>query len=81
MTVFVLGLVALAAIVAATLAVITLAQKQALKDAPPSSQPTDFVAPVSSGGYRWRQTDETLEEFHARIARENAQAEKKTGGR
>ncbi len=74
MTVLVLGVVVLAAVVAGTLAVISLAQKQRMQEQPPTSVPSDFVAPVSSGGYRWRKTDESLEQFHARVAQENAQA-------
>ena len=45
---------------------------QAREETAPASVPTDFVAPVSSGGFSWRRTDESLEQFQARIARENA---------
>jgi hypothetical protein len=67
-----LGLVALAVVVAGVAAVLLLAARQAREETAPSSSPGDFVAPVSSGGFSWRRTDESLEDFHARIARENA---------
>ena len=67
-----LGLVALAVVVAGVAAVLVLAARQAREETAPSSSPGDFVAPVSSGGYSWRRTDETVEEFQARVARENA---------
>ena len=72
--VLVLGVVALVVVVAGVAAVLVLAARQARQDSAPASVPTDFVAPVSSGGYAWRRTDETLEQFRARIARENAGA-------
>ena len=53
-------------------AALMLAARQDREDSGPASVPTDFVAPVSSGGYSWRRTDESLEQFQARIARENA---------
>lgn len=67
-----LGLVALVVVVGAVIATIAMAARSA--DRPPPSEPSDFVAPVSSGGYRFRQVDESTEEFHARVARENAEA-------
>jgi hypothetical protein len=76
-SVLVLGVVALAVIVVGVLAVIALARRQVKEELPPESLPTDFVAPVSSGGYSWRKTDESPEEFRARVARENEQAAKK----
>jgi hypothetical protein len=68
----VLGVAAFAAVIAGVATVFVLASRQAREDEAPPSRPDDFVAPVSSGGYRWRRTDESPEEFHARIARENA---------
>jgi hypothetical protein len=70
--VLVLGIVALVVVVAGVAAVLMLAARQAREETAPASVPTDFVAPVSSGGYSWRRTDESLEQFQARIARENA---------
>jgi hypothetical protein len=70
--VFMLGIVALVVVVAGVVAVILLASRQAREDSGPASVPTDFVAPVSSGGYSFRRTDESLEDFRARIARMNA---------
>jgi hypothetical protein len=54
-----------------------LARAQEADELPPPSEPTDFVAPVSSGGYAWRGTDETPEQFRARVARQNAEAQVK----
>ena len=68
-----LGIVALVVVVAGVVTALLLASRQAREDGTPASVPTDFVAPVSSGGYSWRRTDESLEEFHARIARMNEQ--------
>ena len=48
----------------------------------PVSQPTDYVAPPSGGApgsYRWRRDDETPEQFHERIAREDAAARSHPG--
>lgn len=70
--VLVLGVVALIVVVAGVVLVLSLAARQAREDDGPASVPTDFVAPVSSGGYSWRRTDESLEDFQARIARMNA---------
>lgn len=75
--VLLLGIGALIAVAGGVVAVMLLARRQQSMDAPPESEPTDFVAPVSSGGYRWRRTDESPEEFKARVARENAEAERK----
>ena len=77
MPILILGIVALAAVIAGVLAVIGMARRQAMQDTPPPSEPTDFVAPVSSGGYSWRRTDESAEDFKKRVARENADAGKK----
>jgi hypothetical protein len=71
MTVLALGIAVLIAVVVGVLVVVGMAKRQALVDAPPPSEPTDFVAPVSSGGYRWRKTDETAQEFKTRVATEN----------
>ncbi|HEY8039529.1 MAG TPA: hypothetical protein VIF15_07035 [Polyangiaceae bacterium] len=70
--VLVLGVVALVTVIAGVAAVLVLASRQAREQTTPASQPGDYVAPVSSGGYRWRHTDESLEDFQRRIARENA---------
>jgi hypothetical protein len=70
--VLVLGMMALVVVVGGVAAVLILAARQAREDTAPTSVPTDFVSPVSSGGYSWRRTDESLDQFQARIARENA---------
>jgi len=67
-----LGIVALVVVVGGVAAALMLAARQDREDSGPASVPTDFVAPVSSGGYSWRRTDESLEQFQASIARENA---------
>jgi hypothetical protein len=72
-----LGVVALAVVVAGVATVLVLAARQAREETAPASSPGDFVAPVSSGGYSWRRTDETVEQFRARVAKENAAAPRK----
>ena len=49
--VLVLGIVALVVVVAGVAAVLVLAARQAREETAPASVPTDFVAPVSSGGF------------------------------
>ena len=71
--VLVLGVIALAAVIAGVLAVIAMARRQANVESPPPSEPTDFVAPVSSGGFAWRRTDESAAEFRDRVARANSE--------
>lgn len=66
-----LGIIALFVVIAGVVAVLGLAARQAREDVGPTSVPTDFVAPVSSGGYSFRRTDESIEDFKARIARMN----------
>ncbi|WP_394844109.1 hypothetical protein LZC95_44535 [Pendulispora brunnea] len=70
---FLLGIIALAAVVGAVVAVVVLAGRQAKEEQSPESEPTDFVAPSSGGRYTWRQVDESTAEFKARAARERAQ--------
>jgi hypothetical protein len=70
--VLMLGVVALVVVVAGVATVLMLAARQAREETAPASVTTNFVAPVSSGGFSWRRTDESLEQFQARIARENA---------
>ena len=72
-----LGIFALAIVVVGVVVAIVLAGRQADVEAAPRSEPSDFVAPVSSGGFAWRQTDETPEQFKERVARENAAAARK----
>ena len=67
-----LGILALVVVIVAVVVAIVLAGRQADVEAAPKSEPSDFVAPVSSGGFAWRQTDETPEQFRERVARENA---------
>jgi hypothetical protein len=75
--VLLLGVVALVAVVIGVGLVLVVGARQASDARGPSSQPTDYVAPPSSGApgsYRWRRDDETSEQFRARIAREDAAA-------
>ncbi|MFO0678968.1 MAG: hypothetical protein U0169_20740 [Polyangiaceae bacterium] len=74
MFILVLGIAVLVAVIAGVVAAIVMANRAERADAPPSSVPSDFVAPVSSGGYRFRKVDESPEDFRARIARDNADA-------
>ncbi len=66
-----LGVVALVVVIGGVVATIMMAGRQANEESP-LSQPGDFVAPVSSGHYRFRTVDETPEQFRQRITRENA---------
>jgi len=73
----VLGIVALVAVVIGVGLVLVVGARQASDAQGPTSQPTDYVAPPSggaAGSYRWRRDDETSEQFHDRIAREDAAA-------
>lgn len=66
-----LGIVALVVVIVGVVATIMMAGRQANEESP-SSKPGDFVAPVSSGHYRFRTVDETPEQFRARVSRESA---------
>lgn len=73
-----LGIAAVVVLVIAVAFAIRMARaQQSDDDAPPASRPGDYVAPVSSGGYRFRNPEETQEDFAARVARENAEEAKK----
>ncbi len=74
MSVLLLGVLTLVAVVIGVVTALTMASRQARADAAPASSPRDYVAPVSSGGYSRRRADETVDEFKARVARENAAA-------
>lgn len=66
-----LGALAVFVVALGLLLVVRLAGAQERRDQAPPSQPSDFVAPVSSGGYRWRAVDESPADFRARVDREN----------
>jgi hypothetical protein len=70
----VLGIAALVALVVGVGIVLVVGARQAREEQGPTSHPSDFVAPVSSGGYRFREPDETREQFHTRVARDGAAA-------
>jgi hypothetical protein len=72
----VFGIVALVVVVAGVIWAVVVAQRASRDDAAPESKPGDFVAPVSSGGYRFRGADESEAEFKERVARENAEVER-----
>jgi hypothetical protein len=67
-----LGVLTIVAVVAGMAVAFRLARKQSAEETAPQSQPSDFVAPVSSGGFAWRSVDESQEQFKDRVARENA---------
>lgn len=77
-----LGLVALLIVVAGVVTAIVMAQRQSAEDAPPPSTGADFIAPVSSGGFRFRDADESPEEFkdHVRTENEEFEARSKRSG-
>jgi hypothetical protein len=67
-----LGIAAMLVVVIGVAVVMAFARKQHVdSDAPPPSVGADFVAPVSSGGYRFRDPDESPEQFKARVDAEN----------
>ncbi|MEI7894400.1 MAG: hypothetical protein WCI05_14995 [Myxococcales bacterium] len=78
-SILLIAVVAIVVVALGTVAVVFLARTQARQEGPPPSKPGDFFAPVSSGGYRFRKTDESLDEFHARVAKENAELERQRG--
>ena len=78
---FALGAVALIVVVGAVIAVIVMAGRQEKEERAPVSLPGDFVAPVSSGGYAFRRTEESEDEFKKRIANANADHEKRKSSR
>jgi cytoskeletal protein RodZ len=71
----VLGVVTILVVIAGVIAVIVMAQRQSKEDEPPASKPADFIAPVSSGGFRFRSVDESPEQFHDRVQHENEEFE------
>jgi len=76
-----LGIAAMVVVVIVVIVAMTLAGRQARSDEAPPSRRGDFVAPVSSGQYRFRDPDESPEEFKARVERENEEiASSKRGG-
>lgn len=70
-----LGIVAVVVVILGMLVAGRMARKQSDEEVPPPSRPGDFVAPVSSGGYRFRAPDETQEDFKARVDKENAEVD------
>lgn len=70
-----LGIVVLVVLVVGVSLVLLRGAREAREEQGPPGRPTDFVAPVSSGRYRWRLADETPEQFRARVARDEARAE------
>ncbi len=79
MSVLLLGVLTFVAVVIGVVTALTMASRQAREEAAPASSPRDYVAPVSSGGYSRRRADESLDEFKARVAKENAEADAKKG--
>lgn len=67
----VLGIAAVLIVVGGVVAAILLAQRQSAEDQAPPSRPADFVAPVSSGGFRFRNADESPEQFEQHVRDEN----------
>jgi hypothetical protein len=74
------GLLSLAVLVVGLVVVLRMARGSNTEDeAPPPS--SDFVAPVSSGAFRFRKAEETPETFHDRLKHEDEEiASSKRGG-
>lgn len=66
-----LGIVTLVAVIIGVIVVMSLARKHQAEDEPPPSRGGDFMAPVSSGQFRFRAPDESPEQFQARVEAEN----------
>ena len=66
----ILGLVALVVLVVGVGLVLVRGAREARDEQGPASRPTDFVAPVSSGRYRWRAADETEEQFREKVRKD-----------
>jgi hypothetical protein len=66
-----LAIAAMLVVVIGVVVLMALARKQVEADAAPPSMGGDFVAPVSSGGYRFRAPDESPEDFKKRVDQEN----------
>jgi hypothetical protein len=82
MLVALVGIASLLVLVIGVVLVMRFARHNALVDAPPPSQGADFLAPVSSGHYRFREPDESPEQFKARVDAENEEiaSSSKRGG-
>ncbi len=72
-----MGLLALVVVIVGVVVAVAMAGRQATDGRAPRSEPGDFVAPISSGGYAWRTVDESPADFKERIARENAPSDSK----
>ncbi|HEX7666725.1 MAG TPA: hypothetical protein VF407_19490 [Polyangiaceae bacterium] len=72
------GILALVVILALLAGAMLVGARHAREEAGPESEPTDFVAPTSSGRFEWRSTTESTGEFKARVDRENAERAKST---
>jgi hypothetical protein len=71
MLVALVGIGTVVVVVLGVALLLRFARRNALEEAPPPSQRADFVAPVSSGQYRFRAPDESPEQFKARVDAEN----------
>jgi hypothetical protein len=71
MVVALVGIATLLLLVVGVALLARFARRNALEEAPPPSRGADFVAPVSSGQYRFRAPDESPEQFKARVEAEN----------
>lgn len=67
-----LGVVALVVVIVLLGGAMLIGARHAREENGPESEPTDFVAPTSSGRYAWRGTSESTGEFKARVEQQNA---------
>jgi len=73
-----LGVLAVIVVVVGVAVAIVLASRQSAEDAAPPSSAADFVAPASSGGFRFRHADESPDEFREHVKAENEEFESKS---
>ena len=67
-----LGIVALVVVIVLLGGAMLVGARHAREENGPESEPTDFVAPTSSGRYAWRGTSESTGEFKARVEKQAA---------
>ena len=75
-----LGIIVLVVVLVLIGGAMLVGARHAREENGPESEPTDFVAPTSSGRYAWRGTSESTGEFKARVEQQNASDEPPASG-